>query len=195
MLTQIGGKPESDFSEPLGMLGDCHKRIRFFLGNLVRLAENGSHKPLDAGRRSVLEHALQYFREGGPRHTLDEEDSLFPRLRALKHRRVDEILARIDAMEADHRRAESAHATVDAIGVCWLEDGVLYREDAARLKPLLKDLTGMYERHLAVEDREIFPVAGELLSERDLTEIGREMAKRRGLSPEIVGHQRTSGAF
>ena len=41
MFLQIGAKPESDFSEPLGMLSDCHKRIQFFLKDLMRLAVHG----------------------------------------------------------------------------------------------------------------------------------------------------------
>src|ERR1051326_135049 len=34
----IGGKPESDFTDPIGMLGDCHRRIVRFLHVLVALA-------------------------------------------------------------------------------------------------------------------------------------------------------------
>jgi len=32
---KVGAKPESHFSEPLGMLSDCHKRIRSFLRDLL----------------------------------------------------------------------------------------------------------------------------------------------------------------
>jgi hypothetical protein len=34
----IGAKRESDFTDPIGMLGDCHRRIDRFLNVLVRVA-------------------------------------------------------------------------------------------------------------------------------------------------------------
>jgi hypothetical protein len=34
----IGAKRESDFTDPTGMLGDCHRRIDRFLNVLVRVA-------------------------------------------------------------------------------------------------------------------------------------------------------------
>ena len=33
--------------------------------------------------RVALESALRYFREAAPKHTADEEESLFPRLRQM----------------------------------------------------------------------------------------------------------------
>ena len=185
MFTQIGARRESDFSEPLGMLKDCHKRIQFFLKDLVRLADS-TEEPLDAGRRNALERALRYFRESGPRHTSDEEESLFPRLRAMKDAHLEHALEKIERLEADHERANVAHDAVDAIGVRWLNAGVLRREDAARLRLLMQELSELYARHLDVEDREIFPLAASLLSAQDQVEVGREMAGRRGLSPDIV---------
>jgi hemerythrin-like domain-containing protein len=188
MFTQIGAKPESDFSDPLGMLGDCHKRILFFLNDLIRLAESASSARLDVAERGALERALRYFNESGPRHTSDEEESLFPRLMALDNERVGELLAKINSLEADHASAELVHLEIDTIGICWLADGLISYEETTRLKSLLRGLSRMYEHHLAIEDREVFPSAAALLSDHEKTEIGREMAKRRGLSPEIVRH-------
>lgn len=185
MFTQIGAKRESDFSEPLGMLGDCHKRIRFFLSDLARLAQDAEER-LDAGQRNALERALRYFRESGPRHTADEEESLFPRLRAIKDAQLDETLAKVRELETDHERANEAHSAVDVLGDRWLDEGALGGEDAARLQSLLRSLGELYERHLEVEDTEVFPVAAFLLTEQDQLAVGREMAIRRGLSGEIV---------
>jgi len=185
MFLQIGAKPESDFSEPLGMLSDCHKRIQFFLTDLMRLAEI-AEQPLDASSRVALERALRYFQESGPRHTADEEESLFPRLRALNDNRMQQALVKINELEADHQRANAAHDEVDTLGRQWLQEGAISTERAARLKSLLHDLSQLYEHHLDVEDTEIFPAARSVLSGPDKTEIGREMAKRRGLSTDIV---------
>ena len=185
MFLQIGAKPESDFSEPLGMLGDCHKRIQFFLKDLMRLAEIAD-QPLDASSRVALERALRYFQESGPRHTADEEESLFPRLRASKDAHVEQALATMDALEADHQRANAAHDQVDAIGRHWLERGAIEHDQAERLRSLLLDLSELYKHHLEVEDTELFPAARALLSVHDKAQMGREMAKRRGLSVDIV---------
>jgi hemerythrin-like domain-containing protein len=185
MLTQIGAEHESDFSEPLGMLSDCHKRIQFFLKDLVRLAEN-AQDPLDDMRRTALERALRYFRESGPRHTADEEESLFPRLRAMKDARLNQALEKIELLEADHERANVAHGAVDEIGIRWLGERVLSKGDATRLRSLMRELKELYAHHLDVEDKELFPVAASLLSEEVQVEVGREMAARRGISAEVV---------
>jgi hemerythrin-like domain-containing protein len=141
---------------------------------------------LDPDQRVALERALRYFRESAPRHTADEEESLFPRLRAMNDRRLNEVFVKIEELEADHKRANESHSAVDAIGVRWLVDGAIGMEEAARLKAQLRGLSELYEHHLAVEDAEIFPVAGALLSADDKTELGQEMARRRGLSTDIV---------
>lgn len=173
------------------MLSDCHKRIRYFLHDLTRLAEEATH--LDPAQRVALERALRYFRESGPRHTADEEESLFPRLRAMNNGRLDATFVKIEALEADHQRANKAHSTVDAIGIRWLADGVIGDEEAACLQAQLRELAELYEHHLAVEDVELFPSAAALLSDEDKTALGREMAKRRGLSADIVKTALRSG--
>src|SRR5690348_5412736 len=106
MLLQIGQKPESDFREPIGMLEDCHKRILFFLKNLVRVASEAGSEPLIPSQRDVLQKALRYFRESAPRHNADEEESLFPRLRQLDGSQIGEMFARIDSLENEHRWAD-----------------------------------------------------------------------------------------
>jgi hemerythrin-like domain-containing protein len=186
MLTQIGAKPESDFSKTLGMLSDCHKRIQYFLRDLVQLAECSRNPTLEPDRRVALERALRYFRESGPRHTADEEESLFPLLRAVKDDRLRLTWVKIERLQKDHERADEAHRIVDGIGVRWLDDGVINAEDADCLKLNLRGLSQLYEHHLAVEDKEIFPIAAAVLSANDQSEMGRQMATRRGLSADIV---------
>lgn len=193
MLLQIGAKPESDFSEPLGMLSDCHKRIQHFLRDLTRLAETAVDTKLEPADRASLQRALQYFRESGPRHTADEEESLFPRLRSMKDDRAAAALAKVDELEADHERANEGHRLVDAIGTDWLASGILSAEKRARLTAEMKRLAELYEHHIAVEDNEVFPAASRLISAQDKAVIGREMAVRRGLSPEIVERPDPSG--
>jgi len=72
----IGSKRESDLTDPIGMLGDCHRRIEMFLDVLVSVAEQAHGDRLTEDQRGALETALRYFREAAPNHTADEEESL-----------------------------------------------------------------------------------------------------------------------
>lgn len=178
----IGAKRESDFTDPIGMLGDCHRRIERFLNVLVRVAEQAQGGELDQERRAALDSALRYFREAAPKHTADEEESLFPRLRRIDSAEVREILARVEALEADHVGANRIHGEVDDLGRQWLGHGTLPSEAASRLLNLLLQLRDLYRDHIAAEDHEVFPMAAATLCDSDRQAIGREMASRRKIS-------------
>lgn len=64
----------------------------------------------------------------------------------------------------------------------------LGEQDSSRFRELAGQLGTLYERHIHVEDRELFPRAHSILTGEHLTAIGHEMAKRRGLamSPSSV---------
>jgi hemerythrin-like domain-containing protein len=176
----IGAKRESDFTDPIGLLGDCHRRIEMFLNVLMRVAGLAQGGPLSEEHRGALENALQYFRDAAPKHTADEEESLFPRLRRNPSASVQAVMARIDSLEADHARANAGHAEIDALGRQWLRDGMLPGEQAQRMVELLLELRELYQRHIAAEDNEVFPAAATALSASDRQAIGDEMASRRG---------------
>jgi len=176
MPVQIGQKRESDFSDPLGLLSDCHRRIERFLAVLMKIADRAGGSELDPEERAALETALAYFRDSAPKHTADEEDSLFPRLRA------QASLDSLAELESDHQAANRDHALVDALGRRWLEGRKLTAQDNGELVAALARLSRMYARHIAVEDRELFPLAARLLPADQLAEVGREMADRRGVS-------------
>ena len=125
MPITIGAKRESDFTDPIGMLGDCHRRIERFLNVQVTLATREKGGPLTEEHRAALETSLRYFREAAPKHTADEEESLFPRLRRIDPAKTQAILARIDSLEQDHECAGKAHDEVDRLGQRWLTSGRL----------------------------------------------------------------------
>ena len=82
MLVKIGGPVDHGFDRPLGLLSDCHRRIERFLSVLVTIADAHRGAELPGPDRDALAGALHYFRTAAPRHSADEEESLFPRLRA-----------------------------------------------------------------------------------------------------------------
>src|SRR5947208_11249106 len=99
MAVTIGATPEHSFEQPLGLLTDCHRRIELFLGVLSRIAEDARGGALTDQQRSALMTALRYFREAAPKHTADEEQSLFPRLRARGGPEVEAALERVAELE------------------------------------------------------------------------------------------------
>lgn len=182
MPVQIGKKPENDFTNPLGLLSDCHRRIEHFLGVLLDVTRQAKGGALDDPQGEALGVALRYFRETAPKHTLDEEDSLFPRMRASRHDESADARALIEMLHHDHEEAESAHAEVDRLGAEWLNNGRLDAEKAEQLEGLLSDLANTYERHILAEDSQVFPLAGRILEAAQVQEIGKEMAARRGVA-------------
>jgi hemerythrin-like domain-containing protein len=175
---QIGSKRESDFNDPLGLLSDCHRRIEHFLDILIKICDGAAGAPLDAEHAAMLDKATTYFRNSAPKHTADEEDSLFPRLRAAGAAKP--TLDCLAQMELDHQAASRDHDSVDLICRRWLTDGELAIEALAQLKQALQRLSRTYARHIAIEDNELFPLASRVLGAGDLAAVGMEMAERRG---------------
>jgi len=177
MPVQIGAHASS-FTDPTSLLSDCHRRIEMFLNVLQETAKHADH-PLGEEDRKSLDTALRYFREAAPKHTADEEESLFPRLRLMEDPHVNLLLGRLEPLEEDHRRAAPLHARVEVLGERWLNLGALATEEAEEFRMLLVDLVGMYGRHIEIEDNVVFPIAAKLLSSQEKIAIGREMAGRR----------------
>lgn len=182
MNLQIGQAASPTFAEPLALLSDCHRRVEYFLNLLDRLGETTGDAPLVPKEREALEVGLRYFREAAPRHTADEESSLFPRLRQSGHPQAAKVLARIEALEADHATAAPDHALLESCGQDWLAAGCLSPERRGAFRQAVSRLQALYRPHIALEDGEVFPLAAEILSATDLHEVGVEMARRRGLS-------------
>ena len=180
MPVQIGAKTHS-FSDPTALLSDCHRRIEMFLGSLERVADV-IDKPLEADANTALESSLRYFREAAPKHTADEEESLFPRLREVSNSDLQATLARLSGLETEHRRADLLHADVDAIGRRCLCGENLSTSEATQFRNAVAELASIYKEHIRIEDEEVFPVAARTLSDREKSAIAGEMASRRDIS-------------
>jgi hemerythrin-like domain-containing protein len=168
------------------MLGDCHRRIVRFLHVLTQLAAQGRDGQLSSDERTLLSTSLRYFREAAPKHTADEEESLFPRLRRLDTAEVGPILTRIESLEQDHECADRSHAEIDRLGQLWLAQGQLSSQDASQFRSLADQLERLYRHHIGVEDNEIFPFAARVLAPGERQAIGNEMAARRGIAMAVL---------
>ena len=164
--------PAPDFSDPLGLLRACHERILRHSDLLVRLAEHIATSGADDEARKTAAAIYRYFTTAGKHHHQDEEQDLFPRLARQSLKLADRV-----------HRLKQEHPALDAI---WQE-----------LEPLLADLTRVDDmalfaelaarfadaqrRHVTAENKELFDVAQHIFSDRELQDIGKAMAVRRGL--------------
>lgn len=172
MLITLG--PRSQPDDLVGLLLECHHRIRTF----VRLAE-------EVGRRVALrksevvdacERCARYFREAMPLHVEDEEQSVSPRLRGLR----EEVDGALDTMHAQHGEHEPLvrellAALEDVRGAPGEPEG------RARLRSRAAALAAQLEPHLYAEEHVLFPAVRSLLTPEVQAEIVLELRARRAL--------------
>jgi hemerythrin-like domain-containing protein len=177
MPIQIGAKAHN-FTDPTGLLSDCHRRVEMFLGTLEAVATVIDRLATEDARRA-LESALRYFAEAAPKHTADEEESLFPRLRRIHHPEIESAFSRLELLEEEHRWAAPLHAEVDRLGRQYLSTGNLSSPEVGEFRRSVASLAAMYKQHINVEDDLVFPLAARMLSDADKAAIAAEMAGRR----------------
>jgi hemerythrin-like domain-containing protein len=90
------------------------------------------------------------------------------------------------SLEGDHEVAARDHEIVDAFGRQWLDQGSLGADQLAEMQQTLDRLSRAYQRHIAIEDTELFPLAARALAPSQLAEVGREMAERRGVPAPVT---------
>lgn len=177
MGIQIGAKPDAGFDDPIGMLKDCHRRIEQFLHVLCLVVDRAPGRPLTEEEAGAVKSALNYFRVGGQRHTADEEESLFPRMRADQGSAT--ALKEIEALETDHRHADDLHVAVEQLYTSWLEGRALKTEELQQLRSATERLKQLYEGHIRIEENLVFPRAAASLDRESIAQIGEEFRARR----------------
>jgi hemerythrin-like domain-containing protein len=176
MPVQIGAKPDSGFDDPIGMLTDCHRRIEQFLNILWVVADRAAGRALTGEESAAAQAALQYFRTGGQRHTADEEQSLFPRMRASGGEgEVNEL----EGLEGDHQDASQIHGTVETLYAKWIGGGALDLIDQDELLAATEQLKRLYTAHIRLEEQVVFPRAARMLGQEAIHKIGQEFRARR----------------
>ena len=178
MPVQIGGPPDHGFQSPLQLLSDCHRRIEHFLNVLERVGMQAGDA-LTSEEETALQVALRYFREAAPKHTQDEEESLFPRLQQAGHPEAREALAKIEMLESDHVRAATFHEEIERLGQKWAGCGKLEQAERVAFQTRISDLKLLYRTHIDLEDTVIFPLSSKVLNREEQVALGLEMAARR----------------
>ena len=177
MPIQIGTKTHN-FSDPTGLLSDCHRRIEMFLTSLEAVA-TVIDRPAEEEIRRALESALRYFSEAATKHTADEEVSLFPRLRKVQDAEVQSTFSQLDKLVEEHRWAAGLHEEVERVGRQYLVANRLPTIEIEKFRNAVASLTFMYKRHIDIEDSVVFPLAARLLPQLEKLAIAEEMTKRR----------------
>ncbi len=151
-LTHRPVSPDSPAPDVVGLLRECHGRVRRFLDIAERLARPRA----DSSESEVAEAATalhRYFSQALPLHVRDEEETLAPRLKG-QAPAVDEALG---AMQEEH----SAH---EAILQEFLMLIAALVAEPARLETLEQELSSITTKlraqlgaHLEAEERILFP--------------------------------------
>lgn len=165
---------EHSFHEPLGLLSDCHRRVEKFLQVLLKVGLEAPTDQLTPLYRQGLETALDYFRDAAPKHTEDEEQSLFPRI--THDSRAQKI---IDRLEADHESVTPLHEKVEKLGRSWLLSGTIQAAEREAFTEAVRKLETLYRDHIREEDEVLFPLAATILAAEEVEAIGQEMKARR----------------
>jgi hemerythrin-like domain-containing protein len=158
------------------MLQACHGRIEEQLQTLERLARQAPARAPDSAAGSAARAILRYFDTSGAQHHRDEDEDLFPllRARAAALGRV-EVAAGIDELEREHATLDAQwrrlRATLSAIAE--LREARVDAGEAERF-------AWLYRRHMDREALLVLPFAREALGAGERVELGARMAARRG---------------
>jgi iron-sulfur cluster repair protein YtfE (RIC family) len=158
-------------AQPLAYILADHHRQRGLCSALEAL---GEQSPPDA---RLLRQVLIHIETEMALHRADEEEDLFPLLRA---RARDEDIDRVLALLTREHRQDEIDTKIIAEGLVDVGE----RKDAALTLDLcdrIRLFVRRQRRHLAVENAIIMPLAEARLGATDLRLIAENMARRRGL--------------
>lgn len=174
-LDSIAGAPT--FDHPLEMLLACHGKILRQCDTLKKLTTHLKTYGCDAQARQAALGILRYFDTAGKFHHQDEEENLFPALRASADADQEQLDAMLQRLLKEHVVMLSAWDELRAV-LLQIAEGTNARLDDG----LAARFINAYTVHIAVENSELIPLAARLLTPEQLRQIGMRMAERRGVS-------------
>lgn len=170
-----------DFSKPLDILFQCHQKIAANLEALRRAAEalrNPDETPIP-DVFDTINTVFTHFLTAGIKHTADEEQSLFPRMRGYGTQIVSDVFSVVDQLEDQHRRAASIEKSLNQLFIGMLADSELDNNKVELFSDLSESIYDLYRPHIQMENEFVFPAAGRILSPEELFDVGKEMYQRR----------------
>jgi hemerythrin-like domain-containing protein len=158
---------------PIEHLFACHRRIEDRLSILERAGAHLESAPGEA--LTAITNSLRFMDTSGVLHTVDEEQSVFPRLRG---HLTQEELAYLDELESQHREADRVYESLKGVVAALTQSRT--PELIQQYRDLVQRLAHAYRDHIASEDENLLPIGRRVLDEAELREIHSEMRGRRG---------------
>ena len=173
-MNQIGIKTAPGYDNPLEMLRACHERILDQCNTLHKLVQHLVEHGNDLQARQAAQAILRYFDTAGKFHHQDEEINLFPQMMAGKDKQVVKLVAHL---LHDHQEMNSAWSDIQPLLLALVEGQPLYLD-----KHQVTQFTLAYQRHIALENDQLLPLAARMLNPQQMHDIAVEMAARRGVN-------------
>lgn len=168
---QIGATPAPSFEDPLALWQACHGRVRHFCALTQRLVGAIQTQGIDADVRSAAEAILRYFEVAAPLHHQDEEEDLFPLLRA---KGDAALIQQLKDIENEHALLHRKWSVIRG-----LLQKIAAGETAPLTLSLVSDFAEAYIRHADSEETQLLPSLRVLLSTEELSLIADHMVGRR----------------
>jgi hemerythrin-like domain-containing protein len=167
--------PAAGCEEPFEMLHACHERVKRTLDLLGRLGEHLQTQGCDAQAKEAAADVQRYFDIAAPLHHEDEELHVFPALQAAGQH----LLA--DTLKAEHEQMAAQWPQIQADLRAVQEQQGFSPRDLAGLSRRWAEFATLYADHIQREDAQAYPIARLQLEEARLTNMARDMARRRGV--------------
>ncbi|MDP2806377.1 MAG: hemerythrin domain-containing protein [Gallionellaceae bacterium] len=171
MNNLIGSAPAPSFDAPLEMLLACHGRIQAQCATLKKIMLHLPRQGCDTQAQQAATNIVRYFDTAGVYHHQDEEKDLFPLLLATNTTEANILIYRL---LDEHQVMEAAWQTLRPFLNEVIEGKVIAFNNLAA-----DHFIAVYDRHIAVENAQLLPLAKQLLTAEQLAQLGHNMAARR----------------
>lgn len=182
---RLSGAQVAPEDDPFEWLAQCHRRVEHFTQLVLRLHDHLQARGWDRSAQEAAHDVIRYFEQAAPLHHADEEDDLFPWLKA---HGGDADQQALTALEEDHRRLDEQWQALraDLQAGATLEVLATSLEARSGRSGLLGDRTALehwyaaYARHIAVEEGQIYPALRQVMDAEARHRALRKMRARRG---------------
>lgn len=170
--------------DPIQHLLRCHEQIERCLLNLecVAMTVGFSEGAMRQDAAAALDYEFGILETIDRLHTEDEEESLFPRLRANLGNDTSLLDELMLSLELQHRDEQAAFAKLkEAVKNAASPQSQPAEGQVSSCEDLVRELAAICAPHMTLENERLIPLARRVLTPADLEEIRREMRRRWGV--------------